>query len=313
MFDNTPANGDNRNERWFTQFLYGNGEDCPYVPIYDYAENRLGDIRAMEKAIEYVAANLHKCRAKCPMQFRAWCYRQIDRQAAKLAPRARKRPPAKDFTFEQHGDTCFIPVTDSQGNSHTWIIPATWLEHARALWPVHVRRYKCGGPYLARKKSVYLPGGTRKQKIVPLHHLYVEMEHDGIGDRDITRTIALNGNYLDWRDGNLVAPALDGRSVSDSERERQIEDAVFESSHKWPKREIAVPISIDPDLIRAWETILHDYNAPKRDILDCNQRVGDGDTVERLHFGWPAKRSRPPGAGPNTIISPPQLNTFTKM
>jgi hypothetical protein len=149
-------------ENWF--LLSWNPMDSEFESISAYADRMLpseydSDDQLADKVLVELSKKLHKCPALCPEQLRQWCYKQIDRQAAKFSKTEKQqRKDAKPFPeFEQDGDT-HIPLTDAQCQKHVWKIPADFLEQARTLWPVHIRWHANGRPYIARKKPVISPG-----------------------------------------------------------------------------------------------------------------------------------------------------------
>lgn len=195
-------------ESWWSISLHSNPDSegrTPCKSLSHYADDRLGtpgaDPREPEsfpgQALQAIFARLHTCRAKSPAQLRQWAYGQIDRLAGKLASvEKRERSNAKAFTYEQYGDRCFISLESKSGQRHTWTIPADWLEMARRLWPLHIRRFKGGAPFVAKKKSIIHPDGRRQQEVLPLHRLFLNCDR-----RETVE--ARDGDYLNWTNGNL--------------------------------------------------------------------------------------------------------------
>jgi hypothetical protein len=191
---------------WWKLSLYSyNGSQ--YVSLSDYALDKLIDIRLSEKTLDDLEERMSKCPAKCPAQFRQWCYGQIDKQAAKIV-RANEgaekalRKGTKPFQYEQHGNVCFIPLFDSKKRQHIWTIPADWLDEAKLLWPVHIRRYADGKPYVSRK--VATPSG---QKNVAIHRLFLglsAMRHEFEDNLEVQNR---DGNWLNYCAGNLFLAA----------------------------------------------------------------------------------------------------------
>lgn len=187
--------------RWWNLSIESSG-DPPYEPISVYASCTLPDLRSAEKALELLARELHTCPARCPKQFRQWCYRQIDKVAAKHSGKGRSekhvRKGTKPFRCEQHGDVCFIPVNDAKGQQHIWKVPADRRKDAELLWPVHIRWYSDGKPYLSRK--VRTPDG---QKNVAIHRLFLGLSAVRHEVSDNLEVETRDGSWLNYCNGNL--------------------------------------------------------------------------------------------------------------
>lgn len=196
-------------QRWFILSWATMG--AGFIPLREYVEEKLpsdlsasGDDTFADKALEALAANLHKCRAISPQQLRQWCYKQIDRLAAAVNKRKKKvRKNTKPFRYEQHGEKCFIPLRDSKGKEHLWIIPASWLETARQLWPVYLRRYPDKRLYVARKVSVLQPDGSREQIEIGLHRIFMGLGAAKHNFDDAGEVTAQDGSWLNFAGDNL--------------------------------------------------------------------------------------------------------------
>lgn len=156
--------------------------------------------------MDAIRERLHECKARCPKDFRDWCYKEIDKVADKVSPKAASdkivRKGAKDLQYESHGDRSFIKVEDKNGQQYVWIIPTSWLPQARLLWPVHIR-YGKTGPYISRKRPLIQPDGRRVQRDQVIHQLFLGCDD---GDRVFNR----DGNWLNYCNDNLfVAKGLD--------------------------------------------------------------------------------------------------------
>jgi hypothetical protein len=153
--------------------------DCQFESIYNYTIRRFHEVGLnvifAEKALEALRKRLRDCPAQSPKQFRQWCRSQIERIAAQFTPQTRKpRKYAKPFKYEQHGGNCFAELQDAQGQPHTWMFPAEYLDHARLLWPVHVKRLVSGKPYLARKVSQINPDRVTEHGTVTAHSQFTD-------------------------------------------------------------------------------------------------------------------------------------------
>ncbi len=296
-------------ENWF--LLSWNPMDSEYESLVSYADRMLPSECILDNLADNVlfelSKKLHKCPARCPEQLRQWCYKQIDIQAARFNKKEkRQRKDAKPFPeFKQDGDSnIHIPLTDAQGQEHVWKIPADFLEQARSLWPVYVKKRANGKAYVARKTPVISPGKS-KQTLFPAHHAFLGFKYPTISEGDIACSRARNGDFLDWTGDNLYVPAFDGKAVSESTTELRLKQAIAESSRKqvnvgegYESVYAWVPVGIDPKLIEEWERRLAEELPGDRDILDCGLRA-DVD-VELLSLtGTPAKPTRPPGSGPD--------------
>jgi hypothetical protein len=190
-------------KKWWQLSLDPSGESF-FSGILDYAIGKLPSIVFAEKAINKLSEKLYKCPAQCPMQFRQWCYKQIDKISASLnKPEKVERKNTKRMIYEQHGDRIFVQLFDSRGSQHIWKFPATWLETAGKLWPVYVRRYPDGRPYIARKVAVIQPDGSREQVEVPVHRLFLGLgalrhDFDDAGEAE-----SIDGSWLNYLDNNI--------------------------------------------------------------------------------------------------------------
>jgi hypothetical protein len=182
-------------ERWFS---------ISWDAIIDYALQKLPNILFVEKAVDAIARQLNKCRAMCPKQLRQWCYRKIDNLAAQLNRTEKAlRHGTKDFRYEQHGEKCFIQLHDAEGEQHVWKIPADWLEQARMLWPVYVRKYPDGRHYVAKKVPIIQPDGSRVQKEVSVHRLFLGLGVVRRTEADAGEAESQDGSWLNFCDGNI--------------------------------------------------------------------------------------------------------------
>ncbi len=198
--------------RWWNLSFAAYG-DSPYVSVSDYAVDQLCDIRLAEKTLDSLAEQLFTCRAKSPAQFRQWCYRQIDKRADELAAtRAASekvwRSNTKDLQVEKRGNVCFIPLFETNSQQHIWAIPADWLDQAKLLWPVHIRHFPDGKPYVSRK--VATPSG---QKNVAIHRLFLGLSAVRHQEEDNLEVQNRDGNWLNYCNGNLFLAA--GSDVMD--------------------------------------------------------------------------------------------------
>jgi hypothetical protein len=263
--------------------------DAPFWSIESYAHHTLPDIRFFEDALAELLRNLPRCKARNPAQFRKWCYAQIDKESARLATNEKPRhKDTKPFEpFERSGIYC-IPIVDANGKEHIWKVPPDWIDDVKNLiWPVHIRWYANGRPFLARKRSFKAPGEL-EQKVLPAHHTYLWFKYPGISEGDIACSRARNGDFLDWTGDNLYVPAFDGLSVSEREREFRIQEKVKESS--WKEFNFGtgnrdhyqlVRVPIDSKLIEEWERKLAEGTAGDRDILDVGTRSGTPEIAEQ--------------------------------
>jgi len=266
-----------------------NSFDAPHVSIMEYAINKFPEIIDGLPSIAFVERNVipalaecyYKCPAKCPMQFRAWCYAKIDAIPKKIAtaskpPRKNEKPFPK---YEEYGGNCYVPVQDAKGERHTWIFPSDFLQHARKLWPgAHVRHMPDGRPYLSHKKAIREVDGMR-QVDMPLHHVFLQFKYPLLRKGDIICK-PRNRDFLDWRGDNLYVPAVHGKHISDKERAYQLQQAVRESSLKQvyvggddgtDGYYATVSTGIDPALIRQWESVLAE-DIVLRDYMDVHNR-----------------------------------------
>lgn len=221
--------------RWWNLCLYPS-ENGTHQSLHAYASERLKDVgRTPEDYVEQLAGRLHKCKAKTLAQFRKWCNRQIDNAAAKLERQGtkRERKGTKAFAYEQHGDVCFIPLSDSTGGQHVWTIPADWLEEARSLWPVHIRRFSDGRPYVSRKVAT-----ANGQRNVPIHRLFLGLSAVRHEVQDNLESQNRDGSWLNYCDGNLSL-------VSGSD--------LFDHAKGTPELAEFVPLSAF-DIRRVWRT-----------------------------------------------------------
>jgi hypothetical protein len=211
------------------------------------------------------------------MQFRQWCYRQVDRYVAKLTRTHKQvRRGGKEIRYERDGDICRIPLTDSKGQRHVWIIPATFLESAQKLWPVSIRFFESTGkPYVSRKKPIYAADSTRYEHVA-LHKLFLSIEYR-LDANEITST-PRNGDFLDWRDGNLQVSAVAGRKLPANIRELRLRQSIRESSQKQVQTGAGTysTVSISKDdiptsLIEEWEKLLADDDT-SREFMDFRKR-----------------------------------------
>jgi hypothetical protein len=296
-------------ENWF--MLSWNPMDSDFESIAAYADRTLPseydvDDQLADKVLGELGKQLHKCPAQCPEQLRRWCYSQIDRQAARFSKNEKQRGSNKTFRYFQQDGHIQIPLTDAHGQEHIWKIPADFLEQARKLWPVHIRWYAKGKPYVARKKSVISPEKT-KQVVFPAHHVYLWFKYPTVSDGDISCCRARNNDFLDWTNGNIYVPAFEGKSVSQSDREFRLKLSVAESGRRQINTGTGytiAPVGIDKTLLEEWERKLAEDTPGDRDILDCGYRAdGDVDLLVRSgcngDFNAPAKPTRPPGKGPD--------------
>jgi hypothetical protein len=272
-----------------------------------YAYERLRDVRVYDDYLNLLAEQLHKCKAKSWAQFRQWCRRQIDKEAARLARKGNQRRGIKPFQPIERDGIYHIALLDPAGQEHIWKVPPDFIDEVETrLWPLHVRRQANGKPYLARKKPINGPAG-RKQVILPAHHVYLWFKYPGIREGDIACARARNGDFLDWTNDNLYVPTFDGLAISESTKEFRIKQAIAESSWKQIATDDGydtVPVGIDPLLIEEWERKLMEGMSGDRDILDLGTRADlDVDLLMRRGYNGdvdgPDKPTRPPGNGPN--------------
>lgn len=182
-------------ERWFA---------LSWNVIFEYALEKLPNITFIDNAVEALARQLHECPARCPKQLRQWCYRRIDKLVAQLNKTEKAlRHGTKEFVYERHGENCFIELHDPKGEHHVWKIPADWLEQARQLWPVYVRKYPDGRHYVARKVTVIQPDGSRVQKEVAVHRLFLGLGAVRHNEDDAGKAETADGSWLNFCDGNI--------------------------------------------------------------------------------------------------------------
>ncbi len=189
-------------ERWFVTLW---DVDMPHhQSIADYAAYRLPNAIFAEKALEHIASRLHECPARSPLQLLQWCHKQIDKLIAKLG-RAEKaeRKNTKPLVYEQHGERIFVQLFDSKGRQHIWKFPASWLESAKKLWPVYVRIFPDGKPYLAHKTPVVKADCSREQVEVPVHRLFLGLGAVRRGYDDAAEAESVDGSWLNFCDGNI--------------------------------------------------------------------------------------------------------------
>lgn len=189
-------------ERWFVALWDVVG--MRYESIADYAVKRLPSVIFAEKALEHVAKQLYKCPAQCPMQLRQWCYKQIDSLVEKINKTQKdERKNTKPLVYEQHGERIFVQLFDSKGNQHIWKFPASWLESAKKLWPVYVRYFPDGRPYVARKAPVVQPDCSREQVEVPVHRLFLGLGAVKSCYGDAAEAESCDGSWLNYLDDNI--------------------------------------------------------------------------------------------------------------
>ena len=323
-------------ERWWLLSLFNTSNDewqQPYIPISEYAVGKLPDIRFVDKALHSLESRLLDCPAKTPMQFRQWCYRDIDKLAAKLvskkASEKRRRKSTKPFQYRRNGDTCFVPLRDAEGTEHVWKIPSDWLKWAELLWPLHIKKLPNGKPYLARKVPVTQPDGKRIQTACAAHRYYLAFKYPTLTPDDIasTRASARTGDFLDWTNDNIYLQVADPKRklISENQREFEIKRILYESRRKVRYGVSGyeyVPVDIDPRELEKWvrlsvgtmmtrhDIIERDENKPKRfrkrsyvpeDWLcdDGTEDVPGLGAIPRFGGSPPAKPVRPEGSGPD--------------
>jgi hypothetical protein len=257
--------------RWWATSLYDTSTDewsQPYAPIYHYAEDNLPDFRFADRAVDSLATRLLDCPAETPMQFREWCYWQIDKLAAELAPKSRsekpKRKNTKPFQCEQRGDRCFIPLMDAEGEQHIWTFPSEWLGEAQILWPVHLRRFPSGKPYVSRKVPIINPDGKRSQKNVAIHRLFLGLSAVRHEVKDNCEVHTRDGSWLNYCDGNLYT--LSGSDLLDHAKlPVAMAEAKPRKKHQKgynPWHEASVKALLRPSLDKLWREIPEE-NLPK--------------------------------------------------
>lgn len=184
--------------------MYDVNREAPYTALHDYAVEKLPSMFFAEKALDALAGKLNKCRVQSPAQLRQWGRTQIDRLAAQLNKREKEpRSNEKPFVYEQHNGKCFVQLFDADGRQHVWKFPASWLEQARLLWPVYVRYFPDGRPYLARKTPITQPDGARVQTEAVVHRLFLGLgaiRHDAI---DSAEAETRDGSWLNFCDDNI--------------------------------------------------------------------------------------------------------------
>jgi hypothetical protein len=170
----------------------------------NFGRRSLPNITFMDKAVDALALQLHYCPARCPEQLRQWCYRRIDKLVAKLNKTEKAlRRGTKDFRYEQHGDNCFIQLHDAAGEQHIWKVPTDWLETARQLWPVYVRKYPDGRHYVSKKVSVIQPDSSCLQKEVAVHRLFLGLGAVKRTKADAGEAQTDDGSWLNFCNDNI--------------------------------------------------------------------------------------------------------------
>jgi hypothetical protein len=190
-------------ERWFI---------ASWDAIISYTFERLKECKGngiertavyAEKVLEHLAGRMGKSRAKCPQQLRKWFYRQIDRHVEMYLKSEKDLREAKPMVYEQHGAKVFIDLLDADGQPQLWIIPADRLDWARQLWPVYIRRYPDGRPYVARKVPVLQADGSHVQVEAGLHRIFMGLGAVKHNYNDAAEIRAVDGNWLNFADDNL--------------------------------------------------------------------------------------------------------------
>lgn len=199
-----------------------------YSALEEYANQVMQDanlsVERFEQVMKSIADELPDCPAKCPAQMRQWARKRIDKKVAKFSLRydAGKHPRKneKPLLYEVHNDRAFVKLTDAAGEIVVWILPAKLLDTVRRLWPVHIRHLKDGRPYVAKKTPYIGRDGEKTQKLIALHRVIVDCEEG-------QEVEALDGNFLNWTEGNLRAVQPTGSTdILDKAQERRTDRAL---------------------------------------------------------------------------------------